>query len=82
MKPLSQDKDAPSSGDVLITSEEGQHFLSAVPHAHSVSFTKLSKALQVAMEWAHANGGDVWRKVDGRTFRMFRVRNGKPHDAG
>jgi hypothetical protein len=80
MKPLSQGNDAPSSGDVLITSEDGLHFLSAVPHSHSLSFTKLSKALQVAMEWAHANGGDVWRKVDGRTFRMIRVRNGKQHE--
>ena len=80
MKPLSQDNDAPSAGDVLITSEDGFHFLSAVPHPHSVSFTKLSKALQVAMEWAHANSGDVWRKLDGRTFRMIRVRNGTRHE--
>ena len=82
MKPVSRDNDGPSSGDVLITSEEGLHFLSAVPHPHSVSFTTLSKALQVAMVWAHANGGDVWRKVDGRTFRMLRVRTGKENDSG
>ena len=80
MKTPSQAGDTPTSGDVLITSEEGLHYLSAVPHSHSVSFTKLTKALQVAMVWAHANGGDVWRKADGRTFRMFRVRNGKPDD--
>jgi hypothetical protein len=45
-----------------------------------VRFTTLSKALQVAMVWAHANGGDVWRKADGRTFRMFRVRHAKQDD--
>ena len=80
MKTPIQGNDAPSSGDVLITSEEGLHYLSAVPHSHSVRFTKLSKALQVAMVWAHANGGDVWRKADGRTFRMFRVRHTKQDD--
>lgn len=62
----------PSPGDVLITSEHGNHLLSVVPHPHRLSFTELSQALEIAAQWASANGTHVWRVTDGET-RMLRL---------
>ncbi len=60
----------PSNGDVLITSEGGVHFLSVVPHPHRLSFKDLDRAVAIAVQWADANKANVWRKADGRTFRL------------
>jgi hypothetical protein len=62
--------DEPSNGDVLITSESGVHFLSVVPHPHRLSFKDLARAVAIAVQWADANDAHVWRKADGRTFRL------------
>ncbi len=67
--PLRQDE-RPASGDVLITTEHGIHLLSVVPHPHRLSFSELSQALEIAEQWARANGGDVWRANDGQTSRI------------
>ena len=42
----------PSSGDVLITTEIGVHFLSVVPHHHRLSFRELPAAINIATQWA------------------------------
>jgi hypothetical protein len=63
-------KDEPSHGDLLITTERGVHFLSVVPNEHRLGFKHLPHAINMALNWAHANGGEVWRKTDGRTFRL------------
>jgi hypothetical protein len=60
----------PSDGDVLITSETGVHLLSVVPHPHRLSFKDLSRAVAIAVQWANANNAEVWRKADGKTFRL------------
>ena len=60
----------PSPGDVLITTEIGVHFLSVVPHHHRLSFRELSAAINIATQWANANGGNVWRRVDGEIVRL------------
>ncbi len=60
----------PSHGDILITTVEGVHFLSVVPHEHRLSFRHLPHAINVALNWAQANGTEVWRKTDERTFRL------------
>jgi hypothetical protein len=62
--------DQPSNGDVLITTELGVHFLSVVPHPHRLSFKDLSRAVTIAVQWAKANDAGVWRKADGKTFRL------------
>ena len=62
--------DEPSDGDVLITTEAGVHLLSVVPHVNRLSFKHLSHAVAMALNWAHVNGSEVWRKTDGRTFRL------------
>lgn len=62
--------DEPSDGDILITTERGVHFLSVVPHQHRLGFRHLPHAMNMALNWAHANGCEVWRKTDGRTFRL------------
>jgi hypothetical protein len=69
MASLSQDE-TPAEGDVLITSENGVHFLSVVPHPHRLSFKDLSRAVTIAVQWANANTAEVWRKADGQTFRL------------
>ena len=61
---------SPSHGDVLITTEGGRHLLSVVPHPHKISFKELSRAVDIAMQWARANRAEVWRKVNGETFRV------------
>jgi hypothetical protein len=60
----------PANGDVLITSENGVHLLSVVPHPHRLSFKDLSRAVTIAVQWANANDAQVWRKADGRTSRL------------
>ena len=62
--------DQPSNGDVLITTETGIHFLSVVPQPNRLSFKDLSRAVAIAVQWARANNADVWRKADGKTFRL------------
>jgi len=67
--------EAPTPGDVLITSEEdGTHAVSVVPKADSVRFKEFRSAFQLAMQWANDHHGDVWRKTGGIAVRMFRVR--------
>ena len=60
----------PSPGDVVITTETGVHFLSVLPHPHRLSFRELSAAINIASQWANANGGNVWRRVDGEIVRV------------
>ena len=67
---LQSHTDEPSDGDVLVTTEGGVHFLSVVPQENRLRFTQLSRAIALALNWAHANGSEVWRKTDGRTFRL------------
>jgi hypothetical protein len=62
--------DEPSPGDLLISTEEGVHFLSVVPREHCLRFRHLPHAINMALNWANANGSEVWRKTDGRTFRL------------
>src|SRR5687767_7937824 len=67
--------EAPTPGDVIITSEEdGTHSVSVVPKADSVRFKEFRRAFQLAMQWANDHHGDVWRKNGGIAVRMFRVR--------
>jgi hypothetical protein len=65
--------DAPSHGDVLITSEGGRHLLSVVPHPHRLSLSEFSLALQIAKRWAEANKVAVWQTSDGVFTKL-------PHD--
>src|SRR5262245_55053306 len=44
--------DQPGEGDILITTEDGIHFLSVVPHEPRLSFRDLSHAINVALTWA------------------------------
>jgi len=60
----------PSPGDVVITTETGVHFLSVLPHPHRLSFRELSAAIDIASQWANANGGNVWRRIDGQIVRL------------
>lgn len=57
--------DAPSNGDVLITTEGGRHFLSVIPHPNRLSLSEFALALQIARRWADANNVAVWRTSDG-----------------
>jgi hypothetical protein len=56
--------EAPSDGDVLITSEGGRYLLSVVPHPHRLSLSEYALALQIARRWAEANKVAVWRTDD------------------
>jgi hypothetical protein len=62
--------DAPSNGDVLITTKDGDHFLSIIPHPHRLSFSRLPQALEVAAKWAKANKANVWRDANGEVVRL------------
>ena len=62
--------DVPSNGDVLITTKDGDHFLSIVPYPHRLSFSKLPQALEVAAKWARANNAHVWQDANGEVVRL------------
>jgi hypothetical protein len=62
--------DAPSDGDVLITSERDRHLLSVVPHPHRLSLSEYAQAVQIAKKWAQANNVAVWRSSDGVVTRL------------
>lgn len=64
--------DAPSNGDVLITTEGGRHFLSVIPHPHRLSLSEYALALQIARRWADANNVAVWRTTDGVFTKLSR----------
>ena len=64
--------DAPSNGDVLITTEGGRHFLSVIPHPHRLSLSEYTLALQIAKRWADANNVAVWRTTDGVFTKLSR----------
>ena len=63
-------RNLPSSGDVLITTTSGNHLLSVVPQPHRLSFEDLSRAMEVAAQWAKANGSDVWRVVGNEIVKV------------
>ena len=67
---MPRQNDRPVPGDVLITSEVGIHFLSVVPHPHRLSFKEVSQALAIGMQWANANGGEVWHHSNGDVLRV------------
>ena len=82
MRHAAVSQNLPSSGDVLITTTIGNHLLSVVPHPHRLSFEDLTHALEVAAQWAKANGSGVWRVVDGEIVRVSpRVRRVAFHRA-
>ena len=62
--------ETPAHGDVLITSENGRHLLSVVPHPHRLALSDFSTAMQIARQWAHANNVNVWRSADGELAKM------------
>ena len=62
--------ETPAHGDVLITSENGRHLLSVVPHPHRLALSDLSTAMQIARQWAHANNVTVWRSADGELSKV------------
>lgn len=64
--------DAPSNGDVLITTEGGRHFLSVIPHPHRLSLSEYTLALQIAKRWAAANDVAVWRTSEGVLTKLPR----------
>lgn len=64
--------DAPSNGDVLITTEGGRHFLSVIPHPHRLSLSEYPLALQIAKRWADAHNVAVWRTDDGVFTKLSR----------
>ena len=64
--------DAPSNGDVLITTEGGRHLLSVVPHPHQLTLSELSAALQIARKWADDHNVTIWRNSDGVLTRVPR----------
>jgi hypothetical protein len=57
--------DCPANGDVLITTENGRHLLSVVPHPHRLSLSDYTVALQIAKRWAQTNKAAIWRTNDG-----------------
>jgi hypothetical protein len=57
--------DAPSDGDVLITTEGGRHFLSVIPHPHRLSLSEYALAVQIAKRWADAHNVAVWQTNNG-----------------
>ncbi len=64
--------DAPSPGDVLITSESGRHFLSIVPYPHRLSMAQFSPAFQMAKRWADAHNVSIWRADGGVVTKLPR----------
>ena len=64
--------DAPSNGDVLITTEGGRHLLSVVPYPHRLTLSEYSLALQIAQRWADANHVSVWQTVNGELTKLRR----------
>ena len=62
--------DAPSQGDVLITSEGGRHLLSVIPHPHRLSLSEYAAAVQIAKRWAEANNVTIWRTAGGAVTRL------------
>ena len=62
--------DAPSNGDVLITTKGGDHYLSIIPYPHRMSFSQLPKAIEIASRWAKANNANLWRDADGEVVRL------------
>ena len=62
--------DAPSHGDVLITSEGGRHLLSVIPHPHRLSLSEYAAAVQIAKRWAEANNVTIWRTTGGAVTRL------------
>ena len=62
--------DAPSHGDVLITSEGGRHLLSVIPHPHRLSLSEYAAAVQIAKRWAEANNVTIWRSTGGAVTRL------------
>jgi hypothetical protein len=62
--------EAPSIGDVLITTERGRHLLSVIPHPHRLSLSEYTLALQIARKWAALNNVAVWRTNDGEFTRL------------
>lgn len=64
--------DAPTNGDVLITTEGGRHLLSVVPHPHRLSLSEYAVALQIAKRWADANKVAIWRTDEGVFTKLSR----------
>jgi hypothetical protein len=62
--------EAPSTGDVLITTKGGDHFLSIIPYPHRLSFSQLPQAIEVAARWAKANHANIWRDANGEVVRL------------
>jgi hypothetical protein len=62
--------DAPSTGDVLITTEWGRHLLSIVPYPHRLTLSDYELALSIAKKWAETNRVHVWRAVDGTVTKL------------
>ena len=61
---------APSPGDVLITSEGDRHLLSVIPHPHRLSLSEYAAAVQIAKRWAEMNNATVWRTSGGVVTRL------------
>jgi hypothetical protein len=57
--------DAPTNGDVLITTEGGRHLLSIVPNPHRLTMNEYDLACRIANKWADANNVSVWRRAEG-----------------
>jgi hypothetical protein len=64
--------DAPSNGDVLITSEGGRHLLSIFPYPHRLTISEYPLAFQIAKKWADANNVNIWRRAEGELKRLPR----------
>ena len=62
--------DQPLDGDVVITSIGDRHYLSVIPHAHRLSFSKYEDALEIAMNWAEKMRVRAWRVTDGDTTSL------------
>ena len=72
---MRHDHEAPTPGDVLITSEEDEtHAVSVVPKAESVRFKEFRPAFRLAMQWSNDDHGDLWRKTGDIVVRIFRAR--------
>ena len=71
-----QDRNGPQTGDVLITTEAGLHFISVVPHPHRLYFQSLEQATNIASQWARANEASLWRAYDGQAVELLRDGDG------
>jgi hypothetical protein len=61
-----------SNGDVLISSEDGHHFLTVVPHfSLRLPFDDLTQATSFARTVAVREQRSVWRTTDGLTFELL-----------